>query len=37
VQDQLVQAGKISAPLDIKTVIAPDVRDKALKMVGSTQ
>jgi NitT/TauT family transport system substrate-binding protein len=36
VQDQLVQAGKISAPLDIKTVIAPDVREKALKMVGGT-
>lgn len=36
VQDQLVRAGKISAPLDIKTVIAPEVREKALKMVGGT-
>jgi NitT/TauT family transport system substrate-binding protein len=36
VQDQLVTAGKISTPLDIKAVIAPEVRDKALKMVGGT-
>ena len=35
-QGELVKAGKIPAPLDLKTVIAPDIRDKALKMAGST-
>ena len=35
VQDQLVKAGKITTPLDIKSVIAPEIREKALKMSGS--
>jgi NitT/TauT family transport system substrate-binding protein len=37
VQEQLVKAGNISAVLDIKTVTAPEVREKALKMVGGTR
>ncbi len=32
VQEQLVKAGKLAAPLDLKTVTAPDVREKALKL-----
>ncbi len=35
VQDQLVKAGKITTPLDLKSVIAPEIREKALKMSGS--
>jgi len=35
VQDQLVKAGKITTPLDIKSVIAPEIREKAIKMSGS--
>ena len=35
VQDQLVKAGKLTAPLDRKTVVAPEVREKALKLSGS--
>jgi NitT/TauT family transport system substrate-binding protein len=35
VQDQLVQAGKIKEPLDLKTVVAPEIREKALKLSGS--
>ncbi len=34
-QAQLVKAGKLKAPLDLKTVTAPDVRAKALKLSGS--
>ncbi|HZQ14345.1 MAG TPA: ABC transporter substrate-binding protein [Pseudolabrys sp.] len=34
VQDQLVKAGKIPAPLDLTTVVAPQYREKALKLAG---
>jgi NitT/TauT family transport system substrate-binding protein len=34
IQAQLVKAGKIKAPLDLKTVTAPQYREKALKLVG---
>lgn len=34
IQDQLVKAGKIKKPLDVKSVIAPQVREKALKLAG---
>lgn len=34
VQDQLVKAGKIAKPLPIDQVIAPEYREKALKLVG---
>jgi NitT/TauT family transport system substrate-binding protein len=34
-QGQLVKAGKLKAPLDLKTITAPDVRAKALKLSGS--
>ena len=32
VQDQMVKAGNIKEPLDLKTVTAPEVREKALKL-----
>jgi NitT/TauT family transport system substrate-binding protein len=35
-QAQLVKAGKLKAPLDLKTVTAPEYRAKALKIVEST-
>jgi len=35
-QAQLVKAGKLKAPLDLKTVTAPEFRERALKMVDST-
>jgi len=35
VQEQLVKAGKIPAALDLNTVIAPQVREQALKLAGS--
>ncbi|HZT26767.1 MAG TPA: ABC transporter substrate-binding protein [Pseudolabrys sp.] len=35
VQDQLVKAGKVKTPLDVRTVVAPEYREKALKMSGS--
>lgn len=35
VQEQLVKAGKLAAPLDLKTVTAPEYREKALKLSGS--
>ena len=35
VQDQLVKAGKVSAPLDLKTMVAPEYRERALKMASS--
>jgi NitT/TauT family transport system substrate-binding protein len=34
-QDQLVKAGKLKAPLDLKTIVAPQYREKALKLSGS--
>ena len=34
-QEQLVKAGKLKAPLDLKTIIAPQYREKALKLSGS--
>jgi hypothetical protein len=30
-----VKAGKVSAPLDLKTVVAPEYRERALKMASS--
>lgn len=35
IQAQLVKAGKLKAPLDLKTVTAPEYREKALKLSGS--
>ena len=35
IQDQLVKAGKLKAPLDLNTVVAPQYREKALKLSGS--
>jgi len=35
VQEQLVKAGNIKEPLDLKTVVAPEIREKALKLSGS--
>jgi NitT/TauT family transport system substrate-binding protein len=35
VQDQMVKAGNIKEPLDLKTVTAPEVREQALKLSGS--
>jgi hypothetical protein len=34
-QGQLVKAGKLKAPLDLKIVTAPEYRAKALKLSGS--
>jgi NitT/TauT family transport system substrate-binding protein len=34
VQDQLVKAGKIAKPIPVEQVIAPEVREKALKLSG---
>jgi len=34
IQEQMVKAGKLAKPLDLKTVTAPEYRDKALKLVG---
>ena len=34
VQDQLVKAGKIAKPIPVEQVIAPEVREKALKLAG---
>jgi NitT/TauT family transport system substrate-binding protein len=33
IQAQLVKAGKLKEPLDVKTVVAPEYREKALKLV----
>ena len=33
--DQLVKAGKLKKPIDPKTVVAPQYREKALKLAGS--
>ncbi len=35
VEDQLIKAGKLKKPVDLKTVTAPKVREEALKMAGS--
>jgi NitT/TauT family transport system substrate-binding protein len=34
IQDQMVKAGKLKAPLDLKAVTAPEYREKALKVIG---
>jgi len=34
IQEQMVKAGKLAKPLDLKTVTAPEYRAKALKLVG---
>jgi hypothetical protein len=31
----LIKAGKIKSPLDLKTVTAPQYREKALKLVAA--
>jgi ABC-type nitrate/sulfonate/bicarbonate transport system substrate-binding protein len=36
VQEQLVKAGKLKKPVDLKTVTAPKVREEALKMAGKS-
>jgi NitT/TauT family transport system substrate-binding protein len=35
IQEQMVSAGKLAKPLDMKTVTAPEYREKALKLVGT--
>ena len=34
IQEQMVKAGKLKAPLDLKAVTAPEYREKALKVIG---
>ena len=34
IQDQMVKAGRLKAPLDLKTVTAPEYRERALQVVG---
>jgi NitT/TauT family transport system substrate-binding protein len=34
IQEQLVKAGKLAKPLDLKAVTAPEYREKALALVG---
>jgi len=34
IQEQMVNAGKLTKPLDMKAVTAPEYREKALKLVG---
>jgi len=34
IQEQMVKAGKLKAPLDLKVVTAPEYREKALKVIG---
>jgi NitT/TauT family transport system substrate-binding protein len=36
IQDQMVKAGKLTKPLELKVVSAPEYREKALKLVGAT-
>ena len=36
IQMQLVNAGKVKEPLDVKTVLAPEYREKALKVVEAS-
>ncbi len=35
IQEQMVKAGKLAKPLDLKAVTAPEYREKALKLVGT--
>jgi len=35
IQDQLVKAGKLKKPLDVRSVTAPQYREKALKLAGA--
>jgi NitT/TauT family transport system substrate-binding protein len=35
IQEQMVKAGKLAKPLDMKVVTAPEYRDKALKLVSA--
>ena len=34
IQEQMVKAGRLKAPLDLKTVTAPEYREKALQILG---
>jgi len=34
IQEQMVKAGRLKTPLDLKTVTAPEYREKALQVVG---
>lgn len=34
IQDQMVKEGRLKSPLDLKTVTAPEYREKALQVVG---
>jgi ABC-type nitrate/sulfonate/bicarbonate transport system substrate-binding protein len=34
IQEQMVKAGKLAKPLDLKTVTAPEYRERALKLVS---
>src|SRR6476469_5905649 len=34
IQEQLIKAGKLPAPIDVKTVVAPQYREKALALVN---
>ncbi len=34
IQEQMVKAGRLKAPLELKTVTAPEYREKALQVVG---
>src|SRR5580765_6778527 len=34
IQDQMVKAGRLKTPLDLKTVTAPEYRERALQVVG---
>jgi NitT/TauT family transport system substrate-binding protein len=35
IEEQLIKAGKLKKPVDLKTVLAPEYREKALKLAGS--
>ena len=35
IQEQMVKAGRLKAPLDLATVTAPEYREKALKVLGN--
>ena len=35
IQQQLIKAGKLKKPVDLKTVTSPEYREKALKLAGS--
>lgn len=34
IQEQLIKAGKLKSPLDLKTIVAPEYREKALALTG---